>query len=420
MKIFIPKEVVAHEKRVALSPEIVKKLVDMKCVVTVESGAGLGVSITDDHFKNAGAKVVKKSTDMYKGAQLICKVQPPSVDELKHYPRDVALVSTLNILNQPKDIEVYAKHKVSAFALELIPRITRAQSMDVLSSQSNLAGYRAVIEAAHLYDKAFPMMMTAAGTVLPAKVLVVGAGVAGLQAIATARRLGAVVMGYDVRPAAKEQVESLGATFVEVDGTENAETAGGYAKEMGADYQRRQEAKLKEVVGKMDIIITTALIPGRDAPKIISESMLKQMGQGSVVIDLAVERGGNCFGSVRGKVADVHGVKVYGPANLPSAIGRNATELYARNIYNLLQLVYNAEKKALVFNHEDEIVKAALLTENGAILRDDLLPSSVTRTAMRPAAKSAPKKRAAPKAKTPIENPSKKVVKKAPKKKEKK
>ena len=388
MKIFIPKEVRSHEARVALSPEVVKKLIALKCDVLVESGAGIGVSISDDHFKSAGAKIVAKSASMYKGVDLICKVQAPTHEELKAYPQNVALISTLNVLNHPDDITHYAKHKISAFALELIPRITRAQSMDVLSSQSNLAGYRSVIEAANLYDKAFPMMMTAAGTVLPAKVLVVGAGVAGLQAIATARRLGAVVMGYDVRPVAKEQVESLGATFVEVEGTKDAETAGGYAKEMGADYKKRQEEKLREVVESVDIVITTALIPGRAAPKIISEDMLKAMNPGAVVIDLAVERGGNCFGSTIGKVMDVHGVKVYGPANLPSKIGRNATELYARNIFSLLQLIYKEDKKAIVFDKNDEIVKAALLTEKGMILRDDLLPSSVTVSA----AKATPKK----------------------------
>lgn len=376
MKIYIPKEIHAHEKRVALSPEVVKKVIAMGCDVSVESGAGLGVSITDEHFKIAGAKIISGGASAYKSAQVVLKVQPPTPAELKLFSPNTVLISVLNILNQPSDIALYAQHKVSAFALELIPRITRAQSMDVLSSQSNLAGYRAVIEASTLYDKAFPMMMTAAGTVLPAKVLVVGAGVAGLQAIATARRLGAVVMGYDVRPAAKEQVESLGATFVEVAGTDGAETSGGYAKEMGADYQKRQEEKLKQVVAGVDIIITTALIPGRPAPKIISEDMLKTMGQGSVVIDLAVERGGNCYGSTFGKVVEVHGVKVYGPANLPSSIGRNATELYARNLHSLMQLLYNPDKKALVFDKADDIVKAALLTEGGLVLRDDLMPSA--------------------------------------------
>lgn len=380
MKIYIPKETRSHEKRVALSPEIVKKMKAMGCDIAIESGAGLGVSITDDHFKAAGAKIVSGGAAAYKGVHAVLKVQPPTAAELKHFAPHTALISVLNILNQPEDIALYAKQKVSAFALELVPRITRAQSMDVLSSQSNLAGYRAVIEAATLYDKALPMMMTAAGTVLPAKVLVVGAGVAGLQAIATARRLGAVVMGYDVRPAAKEQVESLGATFVEVEGTDGAETSGGYAKEMGADYQKRQEEKLRSVVAGTDIIITTALIPGRPAPKIISEAMLKTMGQGSVVIDMAVERGGNCFGSTMGKVVEKHGVKIYGPANLPSDIGRNATELYARNLYSLMQLIYNTEKKDIVFDKNDEIIKAALLTEGGLVLRNDLMPGATSKS----------------------------------------
>jgi len=376
MKIFIPKERRPHESRVALSPEVVKKLVGMGCSVYVEEGAGSGVSLSDKDFKEAGAHLVKASASMYKGAHVIFKIQRPLPEELKNYPENVVLISVLNILNHKSDLELYKKHKVSAVALEMVPRITRAQSMDVLSSQSNLAGYRSVIEASYLYDRAFPMMMTAAGTVFPAKVLIIGAGVAGLQAIATARRLGAIVFGYDVRAAAKEQVESLGATFVEVDSNANAETSGGYAKEVDLDYKRRQEAKLKAVVKDIDIIITTALIPGREAPKLISETMLKGMKAGSVIVDLAVEMGGNCFGSTLGKVTEVHGVKILGPANLPSEIGRNATELYARNILSLFKLIYKEDKKALVFDQEDEIVQATLLTHKGQILREDLVRGS--------------------------------------------
>lgn len=409
MKIFVPKERRPHEQRVALSPEIVKKLVDMGCSLYIERGAGEGVSFSDKDFQDAGAHLVKHTADMYQGMQVICKVQRPLPEELPHYPENVVLISVLNILSHKDDLETYRKKKISVLALELVPRITRAQSMDVLSSQSNLAGYRAVIEAAHLHDRAFPMMMTAAGTVFPAKVLVVGTGVAGLQAIATARRLGAVVQGYDVRAAAKEQVESLGASFVEV-GDANAEASGGYAKEVDADYQRRQEEKLKEVVKGIDIIITTALIPGRGAPKIISDEMLKEMKQGSVVVDLAVEMGGNCAGSVHGKVVEKHGVKILGPANLPSQVGRHASELYARNMFNLFKLLYKADSKGLLFDEKDEIVQAILLTHKGHILRTDLLT-----TPEKPSEKkhpsSAPKKKAAVSQK----KPSKKPLKRSPK-----
>jgi H+-translocating NAD(P) transhydrogenase subunit alpha len=409
MKIFVPKEKRAHESRVALSPEIVKKLSDMGCAVYVERGAGEGVSVPDKDFQEAGAHLVKHSADMYQGMQVICKVQRPLPEELSHYPEQVTLISVLNILNHKEDLAAYNKKKISAMALELVPRITRAQSMDVLSSQSNLAGYRAVIEAAYLYDRAFPMMMTAAGTVFPAKVLVVGAGVAGLQAIATARRLGAVVMGYDVRAAAKEQVESLGASFVEV-GNAQAEAAGGYAKEVDADYQRRQEAKLKEVVKGIDIIITTALIPGREAPKIISEDMLKEMKPGSVIVDLAVEMGGNCAGSVVGKVVEKHGVKILGPANLPSQVGRNASELYARNMFNLFKLIYKESSKSLVLDEQDEIIQAILLTHKGQIRRADLLETPAKPKPKKSTAAAPTKKAAAPKKK-----PAKKPLKRSPK-----
>lgn len=413
MKIFVPKEKRPHESRVALSPEVVKKLVEMGCHVSIEKGAGEGVSFLDSDFQEAGAQIVKHGPDMYKGAHVICKVQRPLEDEIKHYPENVMLISTLSILNNKEDLDRYAKHKVSAFALELIPRITRAQSMDVLSSQSNLAGYRAVIEASFLYDRAFPMMMTAAGTVFPAKVLVIGAGVAGLQAIATARRLGAVVSGYDVRAAAKEQVESLGATFVEVGAAANAEAAGGYAKEVDADYRRRQEEKLKEVVKGIDIIITTALIPGREAPKIISEDMLKNMKPGSVVVDLAVEMGGNCFGSVLGQTVEKHGVKILGPANLPSQIGRNASELYSRNLLNFFKLIYDGETKKLALNQEDEIIQATLLTHQGKVLRWELMKGAKPAAKKtKPAATKSASQKATPKKKTTA---AKKPVKRSPK-----
>ncbi|MDC0349228.1 Re/Si-specific NAD(P)(+) transhydrogenase subunit alpha [Alphaproteobacteria bacterium] len=409
MKIFIPKERRPHELRVALSPDAVKKIIEMGCSVYVEESAGDGVSFSDKSFKEAGAHIVKKSASMYKGMQAIFKIQRPLPEELKNYPENIVLISVLNILNNKSDLDFYKKHKISSVALEMVPRITRAQSMDVLSSQSNLAGYRSVIEASSLFDRAFPMMMTAAGTIPPAKVLIIGAGVAGLQAIATARRLGAIVFGYDVRAVAKEQVESLGATFIEVDSSSNAETAGGYAKEVDLDYKRRQEVKLAEVVKDIDIIITTALIPGREAPKLISETMLKTMKPGSVIVDLAVEMGGNCFGSTLGKVTEIHGVKILGPANLPSKIGHNATELYARNILSLFKLIYKEDKKAIVFDQEDEIIQATLLAHKGQILREDLIQGSDP-------AKKTSKKSSAPKA--VLKKPAKKVVKKKASKKE--
>lgn len=407
MKIFVPKERRPHEARVALSPEVVRKLVEMGCMVYVECGAGEGISLSDRDFQEAGAHIVNHGPDMYKSMQVVCKVQRPLPEELKYYHDNITLISTLSILTHREDLEIYTRQKISALALELMPRITRAQTMDVLSSQSNLSGYRAVIEAAAVYDRAFPMMMTAAGTVSAAKVLVVGAGVAGLQAIATARRLGAVVFGYDVRAAAKEQVESLGASFIEVGASANAEAAGGYAKEVDTDYHHRQEAKLKEVVKGIDIVITTALIPGREAPKIISEDMLKQMKPGTVVVDLAVEMGGNCFGSKLGEIVEKYGVKIIGPANLVSEVGRSASELYARNILNLFKMLYNPITKEIVFDEADEIVQSILLTHKGKLCRSDLLnrpqkEKTITISSSQPALSK----------KTP---PSKKVIKRSPK-----
>ncbi len=376
MKIVIPKEVRPHEGRVAASPETVKKLVALGCNVVVEEDAGLSASIPDSLYKEAGAKLSKGGAPLYKDAKVILKVQKPLLEkgkEISHYPKGATVIATLGILNHPEDLNAYKDAGINAVALELVPRITRAQTMDVLSSQSNLAGYRAVLEAASVFDRAFPMMMTAAGTILPAKVLVIGAGVAGLQAIATARRLGAVVMAYDVRAAAKEQVESLGATFIQVDETMNAETSGGYAKEMDEAYKKRQAQKLAETVQKVDVIITTALIPGRPAPLLLTEDMVKSMKPGSVIVDLAVESGGNCSLSEFGKTVEKYGVKIVGPANLVSQIARDASDLFARNIFNLFKLLFDEKEKKIVFSPEDEIVSAILLTHEGKVLRSDLL-----------------------------------------------
>ncbi len=375
MKLVVLKEHHPQECRVAASPETVKKLTDLGFAVHVEEGAGLKASISDLMYKEAGAHISKSRKDLLQDAQIILKVRSPLREEnkLENFPKDALLICLCDILQHSKDMKVYAKEGISVVALEMIPRITRAQSMDVLSSQSNLAGYRAVIEASSLFQRVFPMMMTAAGALLPAKVLVIGAGVAGLQAIATARRLGAVVSAYDVRPTTKEQVESLGAHFVEVDTPNNAETKGGYAKEMTADYKTREKEKLSETIKKMDIVITTALIPGKPAPRLVSEEMVKSMKRGSVIIDLAGENGGNCALSKFGEIVDVHGVRIYAPDSLVSTLAADATDLYARNILNFIKLIYNQEEKTIHLPLEDDILKGALLVKEGFILRKDLL-----------------------------------------------
>jgi NAD(P) transhydrogenase subunit alpha len=311
-------------------------------------------------------------------------IKEDGLDEVSLYEKGTTVVSTVSAMNSPNHLKAYEKAGINVVAMELIPRITRAQSMDVLSSQSNLAGYKAVLDAAEHLDKAMPMMMTAAGTVSPAKVLIIGAGVAGLQAIATAKRLGAVVSAFDVRAAAKEQVESLGASFVEVEG-ENAEGKGGYAKEVSAEYKKRQADKLKEELADSDIVICTALIPGRPAPKIITTDMVKGMKPGSVIVDLAVEMGGNCELSEFAKVVVKQGVIIVGHANVPSRLARDASKLYAKNLLNFVTLLFDPESKTLKFKMEDEIIKDATVVLDGKISRDDLKVE-----------KKAPVKKAAP------------------------
>lgn len=390
MKIAVPKELHKDEGRVAASPETVKKYIDMGFEVSVEKGAGLNSSVSDDDFKNAGAKI-QSGKDLYKNANLILKVQKPMLksegtDEVSLYEKGATVVASVSAMTSPDHLKTYEKAGINIIAMELVPRITRAQSMDILSSQSNLAGYKAVLDATEHLDKAMPMMMTAAGTISPAKVLIIGAGVAGLQAIATARRLGAVVSAFDVRAVAKEQVESLGASFIEVEG-ETAEGKGGYAKEVSDDYKKRQAQKLKEELAKSDIVISTALIPGRPAPKIITADMVKGMSAGSVIVDLAVEMGGNCELSEFGKVVEKHGVKIVGHANVPSRLARDASKLYAKNLLNFVTLLFDKEANTLNFNMEDEILKDATVVLNGKINRSDLMPT-----------KTIPKKTAATKA----------------------
>jgi len=353
----------------------VKKLIALGFQVTVEQGAGEKSYFLDEAYENAGAKIAPTPEKALEKAQVVLKVGAPMTkkdggeDEVKLLPEEALLLGILQPHTKQNLLEDYNKRKVTAFALELIPRITRAQAMDVLSSQSNLAGYRAVIEAANAFERAFPMMMTAAGTIAPARVLILGAGVAGLQAIATAKRLGAIVNVFDVRAAAKEQVESLGGTFVEVDSQETGEAAGGYAKEMSEDYKARQTAKIKEVLQKSDIAITTALIPGKPAPRLLTKDMIEGMKPGSVIIDLAVESGGNCEGSVLGQVVEKNGVKIVGYTNMSGRIPTDASAVYARNLLNLLTLCVDPSSKSLKINWEDEIIQAIALTHEGKSLQ---------------------------------------------------
>ena len=375
MKIGILKERRAHEKRCAATPETVKKYVGLGAEVVVEAGAGVAASISDAAFEAAGAKIAADAAATVAGADVVLKVQRPmtaaeGADELAQLPKGTTLIAILNPHGAKEQVSAYAAAGVDAMAMELVPRISRAQSMDVLSSQANLAGYKAVIDAAAEFNRAFPMMMTAAGTVAPARVLVMGAGVAGLQAIATARRLGAIVSATDVRPASKEQVKSLGATFVAVEDDEfkQAETTAGYAKPMSEAYQAKQAALIAENIQKQDIVITTALIPGRKAPVLVTEEMVKSMKPGSVIVDLAVEQGGNCPLSELGKVVEKHGVKLVGHANVPSRLSADSTALYAKNLLNFVTLLIDKDSKQLKINWEDEIVKGVALTKGGQVI----------------------------------------------------
>ena len=389
MKIAILRERRANETRVAVSPETVKKFVGLGCEVVIEKNAGAGAAYTDAAFKAAGAAIAKDAAAACKGARTILKVQRPAPAELGAMPAGAVLVAMLDPHRAGDELQAIAEAGLTSFAMELMPRITRAQSMDVLSSQANLAGYKAVLDAAGEYGRAYPMLMTAAGRINPAQVLVMGAGVAGLQAIATARRLGAVVHATDVRPAAKEQVESLGGKFVAVEDEEfkQAETAAGYAKEMSGDYKKKQAALIAETLPKMDVVITTAAIPGRPAPKLISAAMVKSMKPGSVIVDLAVETGGNCELTEAGKVVVKHGVKIVGHLNVPGRLAADASMLYANNLFNFVSLLYDKESKELAIDWEDEIVQGTLVTRDGAVVHPELKPSG---TAPAPAAKVAP------------------------------
>ncbi|WP_136660793.1 Re/Si-specific NAD(P)(+) transhydrogenase subunit alpha [Nitratireductor sp. XY-223] len=366
--VFIAKETHPDETRVAASVDSVKKMVALGLGVVVQKGAGAGSKVPDEAFAEAGAKLGTAAGA--KTADVVLRVRRPTDAEAKNYKKGAAVIAVMDPYGNEKALESLAKAGLTCFAMELMPRITRAQVMDVLSSQANLAGYQAVIDASHEFERAMPMMMTAAGTVPAAKVFVMGAGVAGLQAIATARRLGAVVSATDVRPAAKEQVASLGGKFIAVEDEEfkAAETAGGYAKEMSKEYQAKQAALVADHIAKQDIVITTALIPGRPAPKLVSKAMLKSMRPGSICVDLAVERGGNVEGAKAGEIAEVEGVRVIGYNNVAGRIAASASQLYAKNLLSFLETLIDKDAKTLAIDPEDELVKATMLTHGGKIV----------------------------------------------------
>lgn len=367
MIISIPKELKSGETRVACSPDIVKKYVDWGITIRIEKDAGLASGFTNEDYLSAGAEITNSTQETYKGADIILKIWAPLPEEDKYLTSKQTIIANFQALENLPRLEEFAKKQTTCFALELMPRISRAQSMDILSSQSNLAGYKAVLEAVNTLNKAIPLMMTAAGTIPPAKVLVLGAGVAGLQAIATAKRLGAQVFASDVRPQVKEQIESLGGKFVEVKSDENFETSGGYAKETSDDYKRRQSEAVAEQLKKTDIAITTALIPGRPAPRLITKEMIEAMPQGSVIIDMASASGGNVEGSKDNQTIRIGGVTVIGNSNLATGIPASASALYAKNIFNFLAPMYKPEAKNFVFNFEDELVKGTCICKEGQL-----------------------------------------------------
>jgi NAD(P) transhydrogenase subunit alpha len=394
MNIGIPKEQRRAERRVAASPETVRRLVKEGREVLLEKDAGRASGMLDDAYEEAGARVCPDAPAVFAESEVILKVQRPmnaaeGLDEMALLRPGQILIGKLDALSNPEQVRAYAKKNTTAFALELMPRVTRAQGMDVLSSQANLAGYKAVLDAAYHFGRLFPMMMTAAGTVAPARVLVLGAGVAGLQAIATARRLGAVVSAFDVRPVVKEEVESLGARFIEVSSEERGtgEAQGGYAREMDEEYKRRQARLIHETARNMDIVITTALIPGKPAPVLVNEDMVKDMKPGSVIFDLAAEAGGNCPLCVPEEVVVVNGVSIISYENVPSRVSGDASSLYARNLLNFLTLLIDKETGRLDIDMEDEIVRGTLLTHEGQILHSafqsldkEPLPVEIDRT----------------------------------------
>ncbi len=377
MRICVPSETDQVETRVAVTPDTVKKYKSLGADVFIQSGAGATSGIPDAEFEAAGAAITASAAEAVRDADVVLAVRRPDPQSLSGVKPGAVVVAIMDPYGQDVALKGLAEAGVATFAMELMPRITRAQVMDVLSSQANLAGYRAVIDAAAEYGRAMPMMMTAAGTVPAARVFVMGAGVAGLQAIATARRLGAVVTATDVRPAAKEQVESLGAKFIAVEDEEfrQAETAGGYAKEMSAEYRAKQAALVASHIAKQDIVITTALIPGRPAPRLVTREMVESMKPGSVLVDLAVERGGNVELSKAGEVVDHRGVKIVGHLNVPGRLAASASSLYAKNLYSFVETLVDKGTKSLNVKWDDELVKATNLTRDGAVVHPNFKPA---------------------------------------------
>ncbi len=372
MRIAVIKESRNNETRIAVSSETVKKLKALDFEIIIEKNAGMSSGISDEDFINVGAQIAQSPQETIQNADIILKVQTPTQEEINLFKEGQILISSLNPFKYKEEINNLTEKGVICFAMDFMPRISRAQSMDVLSSQSNLAGYKAVVDAASEFTKVFPLMMTSAGTVPAAKVLILGAGVAGLQAIATAKRLGAIVYAFDVRPAVKEQVESLGGRFVEVKANIDAETAGGYAKEMDEDYKRRQSEAIAEQIKKSDIVISTALIPGKPAPKLITEEMVKSMQAGSVIVDLAVEAGGNCALSECGKIVEKYNVKIMGHENLPARLSIAASALYAKNLYNFISTFVKDKKFQL--DWDDELVKGSCIAKDKKIIHPLLAP----------------------------------------------
>jgi len=370
MRIAVPTETDPNEGRVAATPDTVKKYKGLGADVVIQAGAGKSSGILDADYEAVGATIAPDAAATVKDADIVLTVRRPDAAKVAGAKAGALAIGIMDPYGNEAALEDLAKANVSAFAMELMPRITRAQVMDVLSSQANLAGYRAVIDATAEYGRIMPMMMTAAGTVPAARVFVMGAGVAGLQAVATARRLGAIVTATDVRPASKEQVESLGAKFIAVEDDEfkQAETAGGYAKEMSAEYQAKQAELVASHIAKQDIVITTALIPGRPAPRLLTKAMVESMKPGSVIVDLAVERGGNVEGVKPGKVVDVNGVKILGHLNVPGRVAAAASLLYAKNLLAFVESLINKESGSVAVNWDDELVKATALTRDGAVI----------------------------------------------------
>ena len=374
MRIAVPSETDPAEPRVAITPDMVRKYAGLGADVVVQAGAGLKAGVRDTDFEAAGAKIA--ASGLLEGADVVLRVRRPAPEDLTGLKPGAIVVAIMDPYGQDEALRTLAESGATSFAMELMPRITRAQVMDVLSSQANLAGYRAVIDAAEQYGRAFPMMMTAAGTVPAAKVFIMGVGVAGLQAIATARRLGAIVTATDVRPATKEQVESLGAKFIAVEDEEfkQAETSGGYAKEMSDAYKAKQATLVATHIAKQDIVITTALIPGRPAPKLVTAEMVHSMRPGSVVMDLAVERGGNCELSRPGEVVETDGVKIVGYLNVAGRLAATASSLYARNLFAFVETLVDKDTKALRVDPNDELVRATCLTRDGVVVHPNFLP----------------------------------------------